>query len=200
MKRNNRLYLIRHGQIDGYENVPVCGHTDRDLTEIGVLQIQRIAERLRFVEPKAIFSSDLKRSAKGAQMIASYHNVPFSPLPELREMNFGDWEGLSLLEIQNSFPEELRKRQADLIHYQIPGQGETIARFSERIINCLGHILEEQKNNDIVIVGHGGVNRIILCNALGLNLTRMFNIHQDYGCLNIIDYFGDFPLVRLVNG
>ena len=61
-------------------------------------------------------------------------------------------------------------------------------------------ILGGQNGNDILLVGHGVVNRIILCNALGLDLTQMFKFHQDYGCLNIVDYFPDSTLVRLING
>ena len=200
MKRMNRIYLIRHGQINGYENFPIFGHTDVDLTETGILQLEQIAERLRLVEVKAIYSSDLKRSATGARLIARSHDVPVYFLPELREMYFGDWEGLTLSQIRERFPEELQKRQADLVKYEIPGDGESIGRFSERILHCFERILAEQKDNDFVMVAHGGVNRVILCKALGLDLSRLFNIHQDYGCLNIIDYFPDSTLVRLVNG
>ncbi|UCF82229.1 MAG: alpha-ribazole phosphatase [Desulfobacteraceae bacterium] len=200
MKRLSRVYLIRHGQINGYENFPVYGHKDVDLTETGILQMEKMAERLRLVEFKAIYSSDLKRSATGARLLARSHDVPLYFLPELREIYFGDWEGLTLSQIQKRFPEELKKRQVDLINYTIPGEGETVGHFSERINQCFERILAEQKENDFVIVAHGGVNRVILCNALGLDLTRIFNIHQDYGCLNIIDYFPDSTLVRLVNG
>ena len=200
MKRLSRVYLIRHGQINGYENFPVYGHTDVDLTETGILQMEKMDERLRFVEFKAIYSSDLKRSATGARLLTRSHDVPLHFLTELREIYFGDWEGLTLSQIQKRFPEALKKRQADLVHYTIPGNGESIGSFSERITNCFELILDEQKENDFVIVAHGAVNRVILCNALGLDLTRIFNIHQDYGCLNIIDYFPDSTLVRLVNG
>lgn len=200
MKRINRVYLIRHGQINGYENFPVYGHTDVDLTETGVFQMQQMAERLRLVEPKAIYSSDLKRAATGGRLIARYHDVPLYFLAELREMYFGDWEGLTMSEIQNRFPKELEKRQADLVNYSNPGNGESIGRFSKRIKKCFEGILLEQKDSDIVIVAHGGVNRVILCSALGVDLDQMFNIHQSYGCLNIIDYFTDSTLVRLVNG
>jgi alpha-ribazole phosphatase len=200
MNRVNRLYLIRHGQVKGYEDFRVYGHTDVDLTEIGVLQMQRIAERLRLVDLTCIYSSDLKRSAKGARMIACYHDVPIHFLPELREMYFGDWEGLPMSEIRSRFPEELQKRQSDLIGYEIPGKGESIGHFSQRIMNCLESILREQAGNDIAFVSHGGVNRIILCKALGLDFERMFSIHQEYGCLNVIDYFSDSTLVRLING
>jgi len=49
-------------------------------------------------------------------------------------------------------------------------------------------------------VAHGGVNRVILSHVLGLDLSRIFNIQQDYGCLNIVDYFPDTVVVQLING
>jgi len=200
MRRINRVYLIRHGQINGYENFPVYGHTEVDLTEIGILQMQQVAERLRFAEIGAIYSSDLERSASGARMIARYHDVPLRFLSELKEIYFGDWEGRTMAEIRSDFPKELAKRQADLANYQPPGDGESIGRFSKRIMKIYERILSEQRDNDIVIVAHGAVNRVILCEALGLDIVHMFNIQQDYGCLNIIDYFTDSRVVRLVNG
>ncbi len=200
MKRLNRVYLIRHGQVVGYENFPVYGHTDVDLTDTGILQMQQVAERLRLVEISAIYSSDLKRSVLSARHIASYHDVRLYSLRELREMYFGDWEGMIMQEIRKDFPEELKKRQEDLVNFKGPGDGESVHRFSKRISNCFERILSEQQGKDIAIVAHGAVNRIILCSALGLDLARMFNIQQDYGCLNIIDYFPDSTLVRLVNG
>jgi alpha-ribazole phosphatase len=200
MKRLNRVYLIRHGQVVGYENFPVYGHTDVDLTETGILQMQQMAERLRLVGISAIYSSDLKRSALSARHIARYHDVRLYSLRELREMYFGDWEGMNMQEIRKGFPGELKKRQDDLVNFKGPGEGESVRQFSKRISNCFERILSEQQGKDIAIVAHGAVNRIILCSALGLELARMFNIQQDYGCLNIIDYFPDSTLVRLVNG
>jgi len=200
MNRINKVYLIRHGQINGYEDFPVYGHTDVDLTEIGILQMQQMSERLRLVGLEAIYSSDLKRSTTGARIIARYHDVPIHFLPELREMHFGDWEGLTLSDIQDHFPEELEKRKADLVNYRIPGDAESIGHFSKRVTDCYERILAGHEGKDIVIVAHGGVNRVILCKALGLDLVHLFNIHQDYGCLNIIDYFSDSVLVRLING
>ena len=200
MARINRVYIIRHGQVKGHEDIPVYGHTDVDLTETGVLQMKQMAERLRLIDMKAIYTSDLKRATTGARFIASHHDVPVYSLPELREMYFGDWEGLNMSRIRNDFPEELERREQDLVHFRPPGKGESIAAFSDRISKCFEHILAEQKGNDIVVIAHGGVNRVILCGALGLKLARMFHIQQDYGCLNIVDYFSDSTLVRLING
>jgi alpha-ribazole phosphatase/probable phosphoglycerate mutase len=200
MKRLNCVYLIRHGQIQGYEDSPVYGHTDVDLTEIGILQMQQMSDRLRLVDLEAIYSSDLRRSTNGARIIARYHDVPVHFLPELREMNFGDWEGLTLSDIQAHFPGELQKREADLVNYRIPGDGESIGNLSERVIPVYESILAGQEGKNIAIVAHGGVNRVILCKALGLDLVHLFNIQQDYGCLNIIDYLADSIRVRLING
>ncbi|MDQ1333373.1 MAG: alpha-ribazole phosphatase [Thermodesulfobacteriota bacterium] len=200
MQRDNRVYLIRHGQVTGYERFPVYGHTDVDLTDVGILQMEQMAERLRLTELKAIFSSDLIRSATSARLIARHHDVPIYFLPELREMKFGDWEGLTLTDIRTRFPEELQKREDDLVNYRAPGNGESIADLAARVEAVFDRIRAEQQANDIVIAAHGAVNRVILCKALGLDLARMFNIHQAYGCLNIIDYFPDATLVRLING
>jgi alpha-ribazole phosphatase/probable phosphoglycerate mutase len=121
-------------------------------------------------------------------------------IPELRELFFGGWEGISLSDIRQRFPEELEKRQADIVGYKPPGGGESIGELSRRIMASFGRILAQQQGNDFVLVGHGAVNRTILCNALGLDLSHMFSILQDYGCLNIIDYFPDSTVVRLMNG
>lgn len=192
--------MVRHGQVVGYDGFPVYGHTDVEMTDVGVMQMENLAERLRLVNISAIYSSDLKRSLKGARIIARHHDAPLHALPELREMHFGDWEGLTLTEIREHFPDELEKRKTDLLNYQNPGEGETIENLSERVMNCFKSILEDQEGNDILLVGHGAVNRVILCHALDLDLSRMFKIHQDYGCLNIIDYFADTTLVRMMNG
>jgi len=199
-KKVTRLYLIRHGQVDGYETYPIYGHTDVALTEVGILQMEKVAEKLRFLPIGAIYSSDLRRAAHGARMVARYHDVPVRHLAELREMYFGQWEGESLEEISKKFPQELEARQRDLIHYRPPGNGETLAELASRTDACLERILTEHEGQQLVIVAHGGVNRIILARAFDMKLGDIYKIQQDYGCLNIIDYFDRGPLVRLMNG
>jgi broad specificity phosphatase PhoE len=121
-------------------------------------------------------------------------------MPELREVYFGDWEGKSFQGIRERFPELLAKRETDLVGFEPPGGGESIGRLAERVMGGVREILEKNGEKHILLVAHGAVNRVILCNALGLELNRMFGLQQDYGCLNIIDYLPDRTLVRLVNG
>ena len=200
MKNGSRLYLIRHGQVQGYETYPIYGHTDVDLTEVGIIQMEHLAERLRLAEIHEVYSSDLKRCLKGARIIARNHDVPIYPKPELREINFGGWEGLTLGEIRERYPDELERREQDIVGFAPPVNGESIARLAARVLDCFECIRKSADGKNILLSGHGVVNRVILCEALGLDYRRMFSIQQDYGCLNIIDYYPDRKLVRLVNG
>jgi alpha-ribazole phosphatase len=200
MREASRLYLVRHGQVNGYERFPIYGHTDVALTEVGVLQFQQLADRLRFTKIQAIYSSDLQRAAGGARIIARNHDVPLHAYPELRELHFGDWEGLGLQEVRERFPEKIQDRMSDPVNFRVPGDGETIGELSERVMACFRGILKNHEGRDFLIVAHGAVNRVILCDALGLPLQNMFRLHQDYGCLNIVDYFPDSTVVRLING
>ena len=200
MERDIRLYLARHGQIYGYEKRIICGFTDNPLTDIGLMQMERLSERLRLSNINAIYSSDLQRSYRGAQIVARDHDAKISKLNELRELNFGIWEGLSLSEVKERFPEDIKKRQSDIINYKVEG-GETIHDFSKRIITCFKSIINDNHEKDILILAHGGVNRIILCYLLGIEFSKLFNIEQNYGCLNIIDFFPDNnEIVQLING
>jgi len=200
MEKLNTLYLVRHGQVVGFEQLRAIGHTDVDITEVGKIQMESLAERLRVVNIQAIYSSDLKRAETGARIIGRHHDVRHFIRPELRELYFGEWDGMPMVEINDDFPGEMERRRKDIKNYRPPGGGENMTDLSQRVMPCFQKILEEQKGKEILVVAHGGVNRIILCNALGIDLMNIFNIQQDYGCLNIIDYYPDSAVVRLMNG
>ena len=201
MENYTRLYLIRHGQVKGFEKFTANGHTNVDITEIGVEQMNSLAERLKQEKLEAIYSTGLIRTEKGAKIIGQHHDVPHFTNPELKEIYFGDWEGMTLEDIEKAWPGELTKRFSDIVDYRPSGQGESMRDLSDRVIPGLKKILKEQAGKNILLAAHGGVNRIILCDALKMDIQNMFNIQQDYGCLNIIDYFPDGnSLVRLVNG
>jgi alpha-ribazole phosphatase/probable phosphoglycerate mutase len=64
----------------------------------------------------------------------------------------------------------------------------------------LSRILAERAGSTIVLLAHGGVNRVILFDALKLDLVHLTRMDQSYGCINIIDYYESGPVVKLVNG
>lgn len=200
MDRVSRVYLVRHGQVVDHDRYRANGHTDVDINEVGKEQMEFLAERLKFTRIQALYSSDLIRTIIGARIIARHHDVTHRILSELRELYFGEWEGLSLTRIREEYPGELDRRQEDIAGYRPPGGGENIYDLSERVLACYRGILREQEGNDILIVAHGAVNRVILCHTLGMDLPNLFSLQQNYGCLNIIDYFPDHAVVQLING
>ena len=120
-------------------------------------------------------------------------------MPEFREVHFGVWEGLSFGEIVEQYPAEMEARFRDLPNFRIPG-GESLKDVRARALPRLELLIEQHHEQAFLLVAHAGVNRVILSEALGLPLQHLFRLDQKYGCLNIIDYFPDLAVVRLVNG
>jgi alpha-ribazole phosphatase len=76
-----------------------------------------------------------------------------------------------------------------------------LQQMADRVRLVMDELLEKHRGEEIALVAHGGVNRVILLDAIGAPLTQMFHIEQSYGCRNIIDYFADsYTTVQLLNG
>ncbi|OGU19600.1 MAG: alpha-ribazole phosphatase [Geobacteraceae bacterium GWF2_54_21] len=200
MTPHTRIYLIRHGQVAGFDQARYNGQTDVALTDLGVEQYHLMKERLAETKISACYSSDLSRCAIGAEIICGQFGIEPVRRSELRELNVGVWEGMTWQEIQSRWPEQWQSRLADLVNYRIP-QGENPLDVEARLMPVIGEIVTRHSGQEILVVGHGGVNRIVLLNAIGAPLAAMFNIEQSYGCLNIIDYYADGrATVKLLNG
>lgn len=191
---HTKVFLIRHGEVE--QKDLFNGHRDVLLSSVGLAQMTRTADRLPPVD--AVFSSDLKRSAMGAGMIAAKQQIPHIVMEDLREMNFGVWEGMSAEEIASKFPEQWQAFMKDISTFR-PESGETFNEVTKRVLKCYSSILQRYREKSIAILAHGGVNRIILNSLLNLG-KEIFYLAQDYAKVNIIEYQGDSGLIRLVNG
>jgi len=195
-----RIYLIRHGQVVGHEQRRYNGHHDVALTDLGVEQYHLLKDRLSDKRISACYSSDLTRCRIGADIICRQFGIQPVHRSELRELNIGIWESLTWQEIQSRWPTEWQARLSDLVNYRVP-EGENLLDLHNRAMPVVSEVLERHQGQEILLVGHGGLNRIILLNAIGAPLANMFNIEQNYGCLNIIDYYPDGrSTVKLLNG
>jgi len=195
-----RLYLIRHGQVVNHHEFRYNGHFDVDITDIGVLQMQNISAFLANEPITAVYSSDLQRATKGAEMISSVLGLKPVKIHAFRELHLGRWEGLTREEGAAQFPEEADFRFRDLAHTRVQG-GENLHDLQDRVMPALKDTLTKHVGEHIALIAHGGVNRVILCDALGLPMENFFRIEQDYGCINVIDYFDDgVKVVKLLNG
>ena len=200
MTPHTRIYLIRHGQVAGFDQPRYNGQADVALTELGVKQYHLLKERLSDKNISACYTSDLSRCTTGAGIICKALGIEPTAHSELRELNIGVWEGLAWQEIKAEWPDGWRARLADLVNYRVP-QGENLLDVEARVMPVVTDILERHKGEEVLVVAHGGVNSIVLLNAIGAPLARLFNIEQNFGCLNIIDYYEDGrATVKLLNG
>ncbi|HBR16300.1 MAG TPA: alpha-ribazole phosphatase [Deltaproteobacteria bacterium] len=198
--KTTRLYLIRHGQVVNHHEFRYNGHFDVDITDIGVLQMENIAAYLSKEPITAVYSSDLQRATKGAEIIGGALGLKPVKIHAFRELHLGRWEGLTREEGAAQFPEEADFRFRDLAYTRVQG-GENLHDLKQRVIPALEKILSKHKGEHLTLIAHGGVNRVILCDAMGLPMENFFRIEQDYGCLNVIDYFDDgVKVVKLLNG
>jgi alpha-ribazole phosphatase len=181
-----KIYLVRHGAIRLNEKGKhFIGQLDVPLSEEGMRQARALGETLRHVPISAIYCSDLARSVATAEIIAEPHDLPINARRDLREIALGRWEGLAFDEIRRRHAGDYEERGRGIVHFRPPG-GESFLDCTCRVIPALFHMLRSTRG-DILVAGHAGVNRILLCHARSRSLDSLLEIRQDYGCLNVID-------------
>jgi len=200
MTGKTRIYLIRHGEVEGAGVPHYNGHADVALSERGISQYHGLRQRLSGFDIKACYSSDLSRCATGAGIICEQFGIEPVLKKELRELNIGIWEGMTWADIMEKYPKEWHSRLADLVNYRVP-EGENLLDLAARALPEIREIVARHRGEEVLVVGHGGMNRTVLLDAIGAPLSSLFNIEQSYGCLNIIDYYEDGKrTVSLLNG
>nr|WP_272908756.1 histidine phosphatase family protein [Nitrospina gracilis] len=194
-----RVYLIRHGEVANAHLICMNGHYDVALSEKGEEQMREVAEALSPLPLQAVYSSDLTRTLTGARLIAEKHNLDPIAFPEIRELSFGKWEGLSVKELTEKFPGEMEKRIKHTELFRADG-GETFDELAARVVPRYNAIIEQHPNDVIAIMSHGGVNRTILSHLLGIPTAHLFRFAQEYAAINVIQYYTDQVVVELMNG
>jgi len=119
--------------------------------------------------------------------------------PELCEIDFGAFEGLTYAEIESRYPQEYKQWMEHPTEITFP-DGESFPGMKDRVIGFLASLFHNHGSQTVLTISHSGVNRILLADALGLSDDKIFRIEQTYAAVSIIDYFAQSAMVRLVNG
>jgi len=147
------ILLVRHGETDWNLESRVQGHTDRPLNATGLEQARALADLLARAPLVAIYASDLVRARDTAVIVAEAHGLDVKLDSDLREKNFGSWEGLTDVEILRRFPDAVRGRWGD---------GETTEAVAERATAAIDRIRALHTAGPVLVVSHGGPLRAIL--------------------------------------
>ena len=195
-----KLLLIRHGQTDWNILRRFQGQSDIPLNEVGQKQAMALADRLSTQHIDTLYFSDLQRTHETANIISSLSGCKpeLHPDPHLREINFGDWEGLTYNEIKEKYPDTLAEREND-IYKNAPPNGETLEQLCMRVQSMLDELYAKHKDQVVLIVSHGGMLQVLLCLALNLKPTMYWQFHLSTASLSEIAFYPYGAILNLLN-
>jgi broad specificity phosphatase PhoE len=152
------LLLVRHGETDWNAEGRLQGHTDRPLSEFGRRQAERLASELAAEELDAIYASDLARARETAEIVGGHLRLPVVLDPDLREKDWGTWEGLT----------SMQRVGVELV-------GESTEDHSRRMLRALGRVAGKHPSGRVLVVTHGGSMRRVQVEVLGFAMPVVEN-------------------------
>lgn len=202
MKDNNHdksslVFLVRHGHIPWDGQRRYVGQSDVPLSPKGRRQAETLRRHFETISLSRVVASDLKRTYETAGIIIADRPLTVERFSDLREIHLGEWEGKTFETMLSLDPEGFRQRGEDFTSHRPPG-GENFSDLQQRVMPVFESLIAETEGN-LLIVGHAGVNRMILCRLLGMPINNLFSMEQDYCGINIIVPRNDRCLVKTVN-
>ena len=192
------LFLARHGQTVWHADNRYCGSTDVGLTDRGVEQAQQLAGWAAGAKLDAVWASDLSRARNTARTSAEAAGVEVRVDPRLRELDFGDAEGLTIAEMGEKFPEALAAFRSDPATHHLP-HGENPHAAAQRFVAALVDVDAEFPDGRVLVVAHSTAIRLALCTLLGIRLGRyrdVFPAVRNCAVTEILAANGHFALMQ----
>ncbi len=155
------IYLIRHGQSIGNRLHLMLGHTDLDLTELGLAQANATAEALSNIHFDAIYSSDLIRAMYTARPNANLRGIDVIPDKRFRELYLGEWEGKHVEDIARDYGEKFSVEWRDRFGIFRAPNGESVPELAERIYTALVSVASEHPGETLAVATHAAAIRAV---------------------------------------
>ena len=166
------VYLVRHGTTEWNATKRAQGQADIELNPDGCKQALAVAHELAHLDLDAVYSSDLIRAVDTAAPIAKAHGLEVETDPAFREIDQGEWEGLSVDEIKERWPQMWVPAR----HYNARPGGESPQQVRARALAALRRVVETHPDGVVVITSHGGTIRWLSAEALGYDDRRSARI------------------------
>lgn len=163
----------------------IQGQLDPPLSPKGLEQARRLAARLGHMHFDAFYCSDLQRTAETAECLAETLGRRPVPMTELREIDLGDWEGLSRAEVEATYPDLWEQWRQWPTWDVVPG-GEGARAFEQRVRVALHQLMAQHPSGDVLVVTHGGVIQVALAEVVGKTSDGPFPFRIDNASLTVI--------------
>lgn len=190
-----KLILVRHGETDWNKESRYQGQTDLELNETGKRQVEMLRNRLADTPIDLVYVSDLKRAMVSAQIITRGRDIVMVSRQELREINFGEFEGKTFEEIEAIYPDWV-PTYFDFTSYQGEGLEQVAARIKTFLSELAGRNSSKQT---VLVVGHGGSLRVMLCILLGIDVSKWWQISLDTVSVTTIEGDAGEAVLRKLN-
>lgn len=168
------FWLVRHGQTDWNLEGRYQGQMDTFLNPTGILEAGRAARLLADRPFQAVYSSDLERARRTAELIAKARHLPVKVDPRLREIRLGEWEGQLFDEIRVRFPAEIEERKHSPLTFRPPG-GESVVEVWARVKQAVTEITSQNPGKEVVLVSHGLVLGVLLAYVRDCDISLAYN-------------------------
>jgi broad specificity phosphatase PhoE len=193
-----RVYLVRHGTTEWNKEEIFRGRVDCKLNETGLAEARAMEEFLRHVRIDSVYSSPLSRALDTARAVAVPRGLTVIPDPAFIDMDYGQWQGLPLKEVEEKYPDLYRLWRERPQEVNFPG-GENLARVRARSWDGLGRVVKQNPGQIIMIVSHRVVTKVLICACLGLEDSHFWQIKQDPAAVNFLEYTGKIFVISLIN-
>ncbi|MGV3764265.1 histidine phosphatase family protein [Parapedobacter sp.] len=191
------VYLLRHGETTfNADGNRYCGRTDAKLTEKGIAQALRVAEKLEGVNIDAVYTSPLERAYRTAEIACGGRQLIVRE-PRLIELDFGTWEGKTRGEFVAEDPALWEAWNNDPAVAPAGGTGDTALQVVQRVDDFFAEMQRHHDGQTIIVVAHNGVNRLYLAYKLGMHLRNYRSIVQENSAITLIRFGGDEPFALL---
>ena len=205
-----KIYLVRHGETDGNVCNLYYGNMNLPMNTKGREQVENVAKMLAGVPFDSVYMSDLERAETTAEMILQKNyfldkneKIILYPhksvLPSIKELNFGDWEGLIYQEVMEAWPNEFELWGREWKTTR-PPHGESFNDFFTRCKEGLKQIIEETRGQEnVLIAAHNGTFRCMLAAMLDMPIDGTWHFDFEQGAYTLIEYTDDYFVVRRIN-
>jgi broad specificity phosphatase PhoE len=193
-----RLFLLRHGEVEERYHRVFGGRIDMELSPRGHEQARALAGFLRRRPIDAIYTSPMRRAQQTLAPLASHCPRPAMTRTEFREVDFGDWTGLTWEQVHSRYQVSAFDWLEQIERGAI-GNAETGVSFRARVEPSLRQIVREHAGQSVAIVCHGGVIRMMLSILLDLALPKMAAFEIDYATVSQVEYHERKTEVTLMN-
>ena len=194
----SRLLLVRHGITEFNSSRRYAGHRDVGLSLVGYQQAERLRGRLVDDKIDAVYSSDLKRALVTAEVILSGRKGDIVTCPELREVDYGNVEGLTFEEMSRLYPEVAESFVNPSLRLEYP-DGESLKELAKRVGKFPDKLKGSTPSQTTLIVSHRGPLRVLICCLLGMDLKHWRQRSLDNASLSIVETYPQGAILSRLN-